>query len=36
MDLYREQDIISEIIKRRLRWLEHVKRVPEENSEESV
>jgi hypothetical protein len=30
MDLYREPDIISEIRKRRLRWLGHVERISEE------
>jgi hypothetical protein len=32
MDLYREPDIISEIIKGRLRWLGHVEILPEERA----
>jgi len=32
MDLYREPDIISEIIKVRLRWLGHVEGMPEDRT----
>jgi hypothetical protein len=32
MNLYRERDIISEMRNRRLRWLGHVERMPEERA----
>lgn len=36
MDLYREQDIITEIRKEILRWLGHVERKPEERTVKKV
>jgi hypothetical protein len=36
MDLYREPDIISEIIKVRLRWLGHVEGIPEDRTAKNV
>jgi hypothetical protein len=36
MDLYREPDIISEIRKGRLQWLQNVERMPEERTMKKV